>query len=167
LEKAPGDEVVRLCAARIRTEEGQVKESVDTKKPIGIEVEYEILQPGHVFIVYFHVLNQEGIEAFTPFDNDPSWKGQGRSTGRYISTAWIPGRFLAEGMYYIGIGIATLHPTVPRIRVKDAIAFQAIEVIDDDSAIDDYHGKFNGGVVRPFLKWETKFVPQVICWSEG
>jgi hypothetical protein len=70
-------------------------------------------------------------------------------------------------MYYIGIGIATLHPTVPRIRVKDAIAFQAIEVIDDDSAIDDYHGKFNGGVVRPFLKWETKFVPQVICWSEG
>jgi lipopolysaccharide transport system ATP-binding protein len=167
LAKAPGDDVVRLCAARMKTKEGQIKESVDTNKPIGIEVEYEILQPGHVFIVYFHVLNQEGIEAFTPFDNDPSWKGQGRSIGRYISTAWIPGRFLAEGMFYIGIGIATLHPTVPRIRVKDAIAFQAIDVIDDDAVLDDYHGKFNGGVVRPFLKWETKFVPKVICWSEG
>jgi lipopolysaccharide transport system ATP-binding protein len=167
LTKAPGDEVVRLCAARIRTEEGQVKESFDTKKPIGIEVEYEILQPDHVFILYFHVLNQQGIEAFTPFDNDPSWKGKGRSTGRYISTTWIPARFLAEGMFYIGIGIATLYPTVPRIRVKDAIAFQAVDAITDDSAMDDYHGKFNGGVVRPFLKWETKFVPKAICLSES
>jgi len=157
LMEAPGDEVVRLCGVRVKTKEGRVTDSMDIKEPVGIEIEYEVLQPGHVFIVYYHVLNEEGIEAFTPFDTDPSWKGRARLTGRYVSTAWIPGYFLAEGLFYIGVGIATLHPTVPRIRERDVIAFQAVDVINDDSVIEDYHGKFNGGVVRPFLKWETKF----------
>lgn len=157
LREAPGDEVVRLCGVRVRTKEGRVSDSIDIKEPVGIEIEYEILQPGHVFIIYYHVFNEEGIEAFTPFDNDPSWKKRARPSGRYVSTAWIPGLFLSEGMLYVGVAIRTLDPTIRRLRVDDAIAFQAVDVLEDDSEIEDFRGKFNAGVVRPFLKWETKF----------
>jgi hypothetical protein len=64
---------------------------------------------------------------------------------------------LSEGIYYIGPSIRTLHPKVRRLRVNDAVAFQATHVIDDYSEIDDYIGMFDGGVVSPHFKWDTQF----------
>lgn len=157
LSEAPGDEVVRLVKIRARTQDGLIADCVDINKPVGIEIEYEVLQAGYVFMIYYHVINEKGIEAFTAVDNDPSWKGRARPKGRYISTAWIPECFLSEGTFYIGPAIRTVDTQVSRLSERDAIAFQAVDVIEDDSAMDDYRGKFNGGVVRPFLKWETKF----------
>ena len=160
LSEAPGDEVVRLVKIRARTQDGAIADCVDINKPVGIEIEYEVLQAGYVFVIYYHVINEEGIEAFTTFDNDPSWKGRARPTGRYISTAWIPGCFLSEGMFYIGPVIRTVHPQVYRLSEREAIVFQAVDVIENDSEMDEYRGKFNGGVVRPVLKWETKFIQE-------
>jgi lipopolysaccharide transport system ATP-binding protein len=157
LATAPGDDIVRLCAVRARTEDGEVAESVDIRKPVALEMEYEILQPSYIFIPYFHVLNEDGTEIFTPFDTDPEWRNRPRPVGRYVSTAWIPGDLLNEGILYIGAAMRTLNPIVRRIRMDNAIAFQAVEVIKDHSNYDDHVGKFCGGVVRPILKWETKF----------
>jgi hypothetical protein len=61
-------------------------------------------------------------------------------------------------LFYIGPVIRTVHPQVYRLSEREAIVFQAVDVIEDDSEIDEYRGKFNGGVVRPFLKWETKCI---------
>jgi len=61
---------------------------------------------------------------------------------------------------YIRVAMRTFNPTVRRFRVNDAIAFQAVDCIDDKTEIEDYVGKFHGGVVRPFLKWETKNLPK-------
>ena len=55
ITNAPGDEVVRLCGVRARNQEGRVLDTVDIKEPVGIEIEYEVLQPGHRFIIYYHV----------------------------------------------------------------------------------------------------------------
>ena len=157
--KAPGDEVVRLCAVRAKTEEGIVTQAMDINKPIALEMEYEVLLPDYVFQVYYHVINQEGIEAFTPFDNDPSWSRHPRPVGRYVTTVWIPKNLLSEGRFYIGPAIGTRHPTFTRLSAKDAIAFQAVDVINHEAEIDEYYvGKFHGGVVRPFLKWETQYL---------
>lgn len=156
LMNAPGDEVVRLCAVRAKTEEGIVTEAMDINKPIALEMEYEVLLPDYIFHVYYHVINEEGIEAFTPFDNDPSWISQPRPVGRYVTTAWIPKNLLSEGKLYVGAAVRTCNPTVRRFRVNDAIAFQAVDVIGNHTEIEEYVGKFSAGVVRPFLKWETK-----------
>ena len=155
-DEAPGDEVVRLCSVRLRTKEGQVAEAVDISQPIGIEMEYDILQPGYEFLVYYHIVNEEGVEAFTPLDNDPKWRRQTRPVGHYVSIAWIPGDLLSEGMYFIGPGIRTLVPESRRFRVDDAIAMQVVDNMDGQGARVDYTGNL-AGVVRPLLKWETQF----------
>lgn len=157
--EAPGDEVVRLRAVRVCTEQGNIAESMDTRKPVALEMEYDVLLPGYVFLAYFHVFNNDGIEAFTPFDIDPLWMNKPKPAGRYVSTAWIPGNFLSDGILYVGPAIRTLNPTVRRFSFNDVIAFQASDVIDDGSDIKDYSGRFRGGVVRPFLKWETRYIP--------
>ena len=158
LAKAPGDSVVRLCAVRARTEEGHVSETMNVQKPIGIEIEYEVLKPGYVFIPYFHVLNDEGIEIFTPYDNDKTWMNKSRPIGRYIGVAWIPGNLLSEGMLYIGVGIRTIHPMVRRVREGEVIAFNVVDSLKSDK-MDEYDGKFRAGVVRPSFKWDTKYIP--------
>jgi lipopolysaccharide transport system ATP-binding protein len=156
--EAPGDEVIRLCSIRVRTQEGQVTETVDIRQPVSIEVEYEVLQPGYELLIYYHVFNEEGIEAFETIDNDPNWRKQCRPIGRYVSTAWIPGNLLSEGMYFIGPGIRTLNPNIRRFSVRDAIGIQVVDNMDGHGARVDYPGNING-VVRPLLKWETEFSP--------
>ncbi|MBI5099506.1 MAG: ABC transporter ATP-binding protein [Nitrospirae bacterium] len=159
LTEAPGDEVVRLNTIRVRTEEGQVTDAVDIRKPIGIEMEYEVLQPGHIFMIYFHVVNEEGIEVFTSMDNDHTWRKRPRPAGGYVSTIWIPGNLLSEGIFFITPGIRTLNPNVRHLRVDDAVAFQVIDSLDGDSARADFTGNMTG-IVRPLLKWETQFNPK-------
>ncbi|MEO8326999.1 MAG: ABC transporter ATP-binding protein, partial [Nitrospirota bacterium] len=127
---APGDEVVRLCSVRMKTKDGRITEVVDISQPVSIEVEYEVLKPGYELRVYYHVMNEEGIEAFLSIDNDPAWLKKSRPIGRYVSTSWIPGNILSEGMYFMGPGIYTLNPEVKRFRVDDAIAMQVVDSMD-------------------------------------
>ena len=162
LMQAPGDEVVRLCGVRVRTSDGCVSETVDISQPIRIEIEYEVLQPGYVLRIYYHVINEEGIEAFLPLDNDVTWRNKPRPVGRYVSTSVIPGDLLSEGRYFIGPTIGTENPTVKRLRVNDAVAFHVIDSMDGNGARADSTGNIPG-VVRPLLKWETQFNPKEAC----
>jgi len=157
--EAPGDEVIRLCSIRVRTQDGRVTDTVDIRQPVGIEIEYEVLQPGYELRVYYHVLNEDGIEAFLSIDNDSAWLKKPRPIGRYVSTAWIPGNLLSEGMYFIGPGIYTLNPEVKRFRVSDAVGIHIIDGMDGHGARVD-SSWIIPGVVRPLLKWETTFSPQ-------
>lgn len=156
ITETPGDDVVRLLAIRVRTEDGEITEAVDIRKPIGIEMEYEVLQPGHIFMIYFHVVNEEGVKVFTSLDNDHVWRQNPRSAGDYVSTAWIPGNLMPEGIFFITPGIRTLNPNTPRLRVADAVAFQVIDSLDGDTARVDFTGDLPG-IVRPLLQWKTQF----------
>jgi len=158
IKEAPGDEVIRLCSVRVRTKDGRVTETVDISQPVSIEVEYEVLKPGYEIRVYYHVINEEGIEAFLSIDTDPTWLEKPRQIGRYVSTSWIPGNLLSEGTYYIGPGIYTLNPHVKRFRVSDAVAIHVIDSMDGNGARVNFVGNLSG-VVRPLLKWETQFCP--------
>ena len=158
LEKAPGDDVARLCAIRVKTENGQVNDVMDISKPVTIEIEYEVLQAGYVLTVYYRVKNEAGIEVFMSAETDPFWRGRARPAGRYVSTSWIPANFLAEGFLYIGTSIRTMNPEIRRFRVDEAVAFQVVDSLHkDNTARVDF--AMLGGVVRPLLKWETQFTP--------
>jgi lipopolysaccharide transport system ATP-binding protein len=154
LEEAPGDEVVRLIATRVRTQDGRPAEAVDIREPIDVEMEYEVLQPDQVFMIYFHVVNDEGVEVFLSIDNDNVWRNQPRPSGRYVSTATIPGNLMSEGIFFISVGVRTLNPNIRHLRVDDAVAFHVLDSLDGDSARADYAGNLNG-IVRPLLRWET------------
>jgi len=159
LRKAPGNEIVRLRAVRVKTEDGQISETIDIRKPVCIQMEYEVLEAGHVLVPNYHVFNDEGIYIFITTDYEPEWRNKPRPVGRYISTALIPGNFLAEGTLIIGAAISTMKPVKIHFFERDAVVFQVIDSIESDSVRGDYAGTFPG-VVRPLLKWTTQFKEQ-------
>jgi lipopolysaccharide transport system ATP-binding protein len=158
-ENAPGGEMVRLRAVRVRTEEGQITDALDIRRPVVLEMEYEVLKSDYVLLPYFHLFNEEGVHAFATLDHDPAWRRRPRPEGHYVSTALIPGNFLAEGMLFVGAGLSTLLPiNLFQYYESDVVAFQVIDSFDGDSARGDWAKKL-GGVVRPLLKWDTQFSP--------
>ena len=154
---APGDDVVRVCAVRVRTEDGQCTDAVDIRQAVGIEMEYEVLQPGNVLVPNYHLFNEEGVYVFVTQDLDPEWRGRPRPVGRFISTAWIPGNFLAEGSLFVGIAMTTFTPMVLHFSQRDVVAFQVIDSLEGDSARGEYASDMPG-VIRPLLKWTTHLV---------
>lgn len=154
LSKAPGNEIVRLCSVRIRTEEGRITDAIDIRRPVGIELEFEVLKPGHVLLPNIHVTNEEGVLIFIAADNDPAWQRTPRPAGRYSSTAWIPGNFLSEGTVIVAAAASTMDPVTIHFFERDAVAFQVIDSLDGGSARGDYAGPYPG-VVRPLLSWTT------------
>jgi lipopolysaccharide transport system ATP-binding protein len=155
-ETAPGNEIARLRAVRVRTKDGQVNDSVDIRQPIGLEVEYEVLKGGHLLVPNFSIHNEEGAIVFITHDSSAEWRRTTKPPGSYTSTVWIPGNFLAEGSLVVGVAISELVPSVEvHAQYGDAVAFQVVDSMDGDSARGDYGGPYPG-VVRPLLKWETQ-----------
>jgi lipopolysaccharide transport system ATP-binding protein len=159
--KAPGNEIVRLRAARVRTEEGEVTAAVDIRRPVGVEIDFEVLEPGHLLVPNYPFFNDEGVCVFHVHDTDPSWKRRSRPAGRYTSTAWIPGNLLAEGTLIVGVAVSTMDPVRVHFYEREAVAFQVIDTTDGDSARGDYGGPIPG-VVRPLLQWSTSFSPHKV-----
>jgi len=154
---APGNDVVRLRAVRVRTEAGTVSDAVDIRQPVGIEVEYEVLTPGYVLVPNLHFYNEEGVYAFVIGDLDPAWRNRPRAAGRYLSTALIPGNLLSESTLFVGAAVSTINPEIVHFYERDAVAFQVIDSMDGDSARGDYVGPMPG-VVRPLVGWQTQIV---------
>jgi len=154
----PGRDVACLHAVRVRAEDGELRDSVDIRRPVAVEMEYAVLKPGYVLSPHYHFYNDQGVCIFISFDLDPAWRGRSRPVGRYISKAWIPGNLLAEGMVFVEPWLITMDPIVVQFRVSDAVAFQVIDSLDGDSARGDY-AESMPGVVRPLLKWDTQFFP--------
>lgn len=153
---APGNDIVRLRSVRVCQEDGSVSQTTDIRQPIGIEMEYEVLEAGHMLVPNYLFRNEEGIDLFCALEQDPDWKFQPKPIGNYKSTAWIPGNFFAEGTVIVNIAITTLDPFLIHFHERDAVAFQVIDSIDGDSARREYGGGLPG-VIRPLLKWTTKF----------
>ena len=154
---APGDSVARLRAVRVRVG-GEVSAAVDIRKPVAIEVEFDVLEDGHVLAANLHFFNDEGVCAFIAVEVDSEWHRRPRTRGRHLTTAWIPGNFLAEGAMIVGAALSTLDPLRVHFFERDAVAFQVVDTMDGDSSRGDYGGPFPG-VVRPMLRWETGYTP--------
>ena len=156
--KAPCGKGARLRAVRVRTEDGQVVESVDIHQSVGIEMEYEVLKPGRKLMPHYHVYNEEGVEVFCAHDTDPAWRDRPRPEGRYKSSAWIPGNLLSEGTLYVNSGLITLDPNTDQFYESAVVAFQVTENHGFGLARGGWAGPMTGAV-RPLLKWQTEFVP--------
>ena len=159
-DKAPGDDVMRLRAIRAISESGELAEAFDIRSPIGIQLEYEVLEAGYIFLPHFLVTADSGVEVFVGNDIDPEWRGRRRPVGRYLSTGWIPGNFLVEGTFTIGTGLMTLDPEVLRGLMLDAIQIRVVFPLGaKDTARGDYKNA-SPGVVQPMLKWTTEYYPK-------
>ena len=158
LSQAPGNDLVRLCAVRVKEEGGTAKESIDIRKAVGLEMEFEVFQGGNQMMPYFTLINEQGVIIFSTIDQDAEWKNRVRPVGRFISTAWIPGNLLTEGTYYVRATMKTPERKTRYFNEPEIVAFNIIDTVDGDSARGDWVGRM-AGVVRPLLNWETSYEP--------
>ena len=119
-------------------------------------MEYEVIKPGSVLMPYFDMFSDKGMLVFTTIDQDPTWRGRPRPTGRYLSKTEIPGNLLSEGTLVVHALAVTLNPNTLQFRERDAVAFQVVDSLDGDSARGDWAGKMLGAV-RPLLEWDTLY----------
>ena len=152
---APGGEIARLIAVRVKDKEGQVLESFDIRKPIGIEMQYEVLKSDYLLLPHYNIFNDAGEWLFTTIDTDPQWRGR-RPAGVYKATAWIPGNFLSEGFIFVQSSVFTLEPRTVQFEPRDVVAFQVVDSFGNDTARGDWPGTMKGAV-RPLLKWTNEY----------
>lgn len=154
---APGNEWVRLSAVRVVDEHGHTVESVDVRRPVGIEIAFEVKRGEQPFVPGIALMNDQGSAVFSAMDTDPRWR-QPCEPGRYTSTAWIPGNLLNEGTIVASIALGTFTPggkTLRHATANDAVAFQVIDPGEGGTARGDYAGVWSAPV-RPLLDWVTE-----------
>ena len=155
---APGGEIARLRAVRVRTMDGRISDVIDIRHDVGIEIEYDVLRSGYQLLPRFALYNEGGVKALQANDLDPAWRRRARPAGRYASTGWVPGNLLSEGTFVVSCALVTLDPVRRQFAERDAVAFQIIDSLDGDSARGDWAGPMNS-VVRPLLRWSTQLDP--------
>lgn len=157
-QEMPRGENARLNAVRVTSQDGLTTEAIDIKQPVVLEMEYDVVKPGCVFLPNFHLHNDYGVYVFATIDTDPEWKQRPRPVGHYFSRALIPGNLLSEGTHFVTVALVTLNPLKAQFYEREVVVFHVTDSAHGDSARGDYTGDM-GGAVRPMLKWSTSFNP--------
>ncbi|MCA1590681.1 MAG: polysaccharide ABC transporter ATP-binding protein, partial [Acidobacteria bacterium] len=96
-DEAPGNEIARLHHVRVCDENGGTVSAIDIRKPVRIEMSYEVLVGGKVLIPNLHFFNEQNVCLFVSHDWEGGWRDRPRGAGFYTSRILIPGNFLSEG----------------------------------------------------------------------
>ncbi len=158
LAGAPGNEVVRMQAVRVQTESGVILDRFDIRRPIEIELEFEVLKSGHVFVPAVTFQNEEDAVIFIVHDRDAQWQRKPRPDGFYCSTVRVPANLLSEGVITVSAAMITESPFRLHTYASRVVGFR----VDDSGMGDTARGDFQGrwpGVVRPLLEWRTRYRP--------
>lgn len=156
LETAPGNDITKLRRVRVCDRAGKTVSTVDIRRPVGVEMTYEVFEAGKVFVPNAHFYNEQGACIFISHDWENEWRTRPRPRGTYQSTVWIPGNFLAEGTIFVTVAATTYEPFDIHFVERDVIAFNVADTAEGDSARGDFTGQMPG-IVRPMLDWETEF----------
>lgn len=155
LAKAPGGDIARLRAARVRKPNGPVSNIFDVREPFVVEMEFDVLKPGYELLPHVNFLNEESIFIFTSLDDDPQWRGKPRPVGRYKSSVTVPGDLLLDGRILIWPCAVLLSPRRSEFASTQKIVVQMTDAMNGDSA----RGLFTGnlqGMVNPLMHWTTE-----------
>ena len=169
--QAQDNEIVRLRAVRAQTESGLIMDRFDIRRSIDLDVEFDVIKPGQVFVPVFNIHNEEDVTAFIAHDRDPAWQRTPRQAGRYVTTARIPGNLLAEGRMTVSALMMNEDPFRLPAHAPRAFGVRVDDSANGDPARGDFHGRWPG-VIRPTLEWRTRFEPacgvqlsEWPCWS--
>ncbi len=151
-----GDEFVQLLAIRVRDSAGTTLDTADIRRPVIIEMEYQVLKDGYNFLPHLHLFNESGVNIMTLIDLDKEWQGKIRPKGTYRTAVTIPGNFFSECTVFVHANMISLDPPVSHFAASDVIAFQVYDSLSGDSARGVYVGPINS-IVRPAFEWNTEY----------
>jgi lipopolysaccharide transport system ATP-binding protein len=158
---APGNDAVRLRSVAVVDADHKPVETIDVRREVGVQIEFEIIEQKHRFVPGFTLTSDQGQMIFNAIDTNPIWR-EPLKPGVYTSTGWIPPNLLNEGMISVAIALGTFVPgakTIRQIHVADAVAFQVVDPGEGGTARGDYSGAWSSPV-RPLLRWSLSERPR-------
>ncbi len=154
----PGDDVGRLCKARIINSSGEISMEHRINEPIILEMEYRILKEGARVNPNLHFYTADGTYAFATSDVTIDRHAESKqSPGLYKSKCVIPPNLLNTGTYYVSFALSTMTTSTVHFYEKDLLSFTVVESIYDSITRGEYVGAVPG-IVRPLLQWECEIL---------
>jgi lipopolysaccharide transport system ATP-binding protein len=152
---APGGPLARLSTVRVVDAKGDLVAAVDVRRTVGIEISFEVLERGEPIFPKIKVIDGKGDAVFNALDTSTRWADPA-APGKYVSTAWIPGNLLGEGLFTVDVAVCSLGGPkfVNHAGASDAVSFHVHDPVEGDSARGRYTGSLSGAV-RPLLEWTT------------
>ncbi|WP_317619292.1 ABC transporter ATP-binding protein [Laspinema sp. D2d] len=148
-----GDEYAILLAGSVnKIDFEKLATEVQIQEPIKVQMKYRILQKTHIkFVPNFHFYQSDGTCAFVSSDQEAKIM----DPGDYIAECRIPGNFLNEGVYFVGLALSSFESTVKvHFYEKNTLSFNVKDPIEGTPGRNGYIGPIPG-VVRPQLKWNV------------
>jgi lipopolysaccharide transport system ATP-binding protein len=159
IARAPGNEVVRLRAVRVRDLEGEIRSTFSVTEAFSIEIEFQVLAEGHQLDVGMYFYDESGSLVFLTGDfQDNTWNDRSRPIGLHRSICHVPANLLNEGMLSVLVGVAT-HPYTLHAAEPDAITVKLTDDLQPGGARGHYPREWPGGAVRPIMNWSFDFEP--------
>ncbi len=147
-EEAPGNERVRLRAARVCSGFDGGAGTIDVRTPFRLEFEYWNLVPEARVTLSVHVYNQQGIRVFNAGSVEAP---VAHPAGLIRETCYVPGDLMNDGTYYVEL-IILRDQTEVIFRVENLLAW---EIRDSPDLRAGWYGEWPG-VVRPILRWHIE-----------
>jgi len=157
IETAPGDDVVRLSAARVLNETSEICTTFDVRDSVLLEAEYRVLQEIPLD-AYFFLYNEMGVCVFVSLDNNDSpWRNSVRPIGLYRETCRIPSDFLNVGQFSVYCGIArNLDKARLHLYERDVLFFSVGDSEDEDGVRGNFKRNWpTYATVRPRMQWDV------------
>ena len=156
VNKAPGNEVVRLHAVRIVDKNGKVATEFDVCDPVTLKLEYWVLQNGYSLDAIFYLYNERGQIILASMDNlDSPWKDTKRPGGSYRSVCHIPGDLLNDGQISLLAAVVT-NPQRAHVILRDVLRFNVKDAMDPKGVRGNYPVEWPPAAVRPRLQWKVE-----------
>lgn len=159
IDRAPSNGIVHFTGLRVHDEQGVTQNALDIRHSIGIELEYQVVQPDIWFTPSVIIKDMNNVVIFnSPANTVPDWDNAKMQTGTYKSTCWIPGNLLVEGTYSIRVvfwGFSRL--SQKGIAMDDVVSFNIYDPMEGDSVRGKITGYFSG-VIRPKLQWTSELI---------
>ena len=155
LETAPGDDVARLTAVRLRNGRGELAARFTVRESFDVEIEYQILKPGYPINTMCYFLDDYGGTKFVSVDNlDSPWARTSRPQGLYRSTCHVPADFMNEGISRLHV-LVTTSPAGLHACEHDVLTFEIVDDMDPAGVRGNYPREWPPASVRPRLHWDV------------
>jgi lipopolysaccharide transport system ATP-binding protein len=145
--EAPGDDRVRLLAARIR-QAGRVTSLYDINQPAEFEVEFETLRDCRNIVSGVSFYDVSGVCLTAHCD----WRPNSVPKGRYVKRMHVPARTFAEGSVNVLFQLVFYDPNVLSVILPNLLSFEAVESGTADAVRGLYSGPWPG-MVRLGFEW--------------
>lgn len=150
LARSVGDEYVQLLYGEVVDEAGAPVAEADIRKAVKIRMGFRVLKQSTIkYIPNFHFVVPGGVYAFVSSPNSVSEL----TPGDYVAECELPGDFLNEGAYFVGLAISSYAPGLAvHFYEQSALTFNVRDSMEGSVG---RHGYANimPGVVRPRLNW--------------